>query len=346
MLHVHCGDASANALRRSSLDGEVTVWADVLHEGPTPGWVSRDRWLDIRAAALSSSTDGQLDVDTARERLADSERALERCSAHDEVVLWFDDCLYDQLILIRLLSHFAERDLPGTRLSLICIGEFPGVQGFTGFGQLLPEHMVTLFGSRHTVTEEESRLACAAWNSVCARDPREIETTMLRGVGVLPFLNEALHRFLEEFPSVHNGLSRLEQEILDAVCAGTTALPDLFREVSRAEERPFFGDTYLWCVANRLTRGNSPLLVAEGGNPLPLWHPPANLGKWALVPGEQARPVLNGEADWVTLTGIDRWMGGVHLHGPVSPWRWDTDMRKLVQPARARSSMGRGQTGR
>jgi hypothetical protein len=33
--------------------------------------------------------------------------------------------------------------------------------------------------------------------------------------------------------------------------------------------------------------------------------------------------VLAGHADHVTLNGIDRWIGGVHLHGRHARWRWD-----------------------
>jgi hypothetical protein len=38
--------------------------------------------------------------------------------------------------------------------------------------------------------------------------------------------------------------------------------------------------------------------------------------------GDGAR-VLAGEADHVTLNGIDRWIGGVHLTGRDVRWRWD-----------------------
>ena len=34
MLHIHCGDISADTLRKSGVPGEVTVWMDLLVEGP------------------------------------------------------------------------------------------------------------------------------------------------------------------------------------------------------------------------------------------------------------------------------------------------------------------------
>jgi hypothetical protein len=43
--------------------------------------------------------------------------------------------------------------------------------------------------------------------------------------------------------------------------------------------------------------------------------------------------VLAGEADHVTLNGLDRWIGGVHLHGRHTPWRWDDGTETITEPA-------------
>jgi hypothetical protein len=39
---------------------------------------------------------------------------------------------------------------------------------------------------------------------------------------------------------------------------------------------------------------------------------------------------LAGEADHLALNGVDRWIGGVHLAGPDSPWRWDEGTEGIV----------------
>jgi hypothetical protein len=39
--------------------------------------------------------------------------------------------------------------------------------------------------------------------------------------------------------------------------------------------------------------------------------------------GRSSATVLEGRADHVSLNGIDRWIGGVHLTGTEVPWRWD-----------------------
>jgi hypothetical protein len=41
--------------------------------------------------------------------------------------------------------------------------------------------------------------------------------------------------------------------------------------------------------------------------------------------------VLAGQADQIALNGIDRWIGGVHLHGHHVPWRWDDGTETIVR---------------
>lgn len=65
---------------------------------------------------------------------------LEKFQNHEEAVLWFDACLFDQAILIRQLDWFAHQDLGNTQLSLICIGDFPGFNRFRGLGELNPHN--------------------------------------------------------------------------------------------------------------------------------------------------------------------------------------------------------------
>jgi hypothetical protein len=67
MLHVTNGESVS--IPETGLGGEVLVWGDTLHGGPVP---------------------------------AGSDAAFAR---HDEIVLWFEHDLYDQLQLIQILDR-------------------------------------------------------------------------------------------------------------------------------------------------------------------------------------------------------------------------------------------------
>ena len=94
--------------------------------------------------------------------------ALATFSEHDEVVLWFEQDLFCQVHLTYLLNWFASRGLGYTRLTLICVDEFPGVQIFHGLGQLNENQLLSLFPQRRETTKQQLELASTAWQAYCA----------------------------------------------------------------------------------------------------------------------------------------------------------------------------------
>ena len=58
-----------------------------------------------------------------------------------EYVLWFEADLYDQLQIIQILDRLADLDVPAERITLICIGEHPGIARFGGLGELTAEQL-------------------------------------------------------------------------------------------------------------------------------------------------------------------------------------------------------------
>jgi hypothetical protein len=186
----------------------------VLHEGPVP-FVEAAELSRVRSRFLTSRSDAFVERDRA---LAEAE----------ELVLWFEHDLYDQLQLIQVL---ASSDVPA-RLA----------QADTYLGEAdVPEPTPVSEGQR-----EASR---AAWAAFRAPDPSGLEP--LDGDG-LPFLRPAVDRLLEEYPSVVNGLGRSEQQALDAVAAGARDRLEAFRAAQRAEEARFMGDVTFFALLDRL----------------------------------------------------------------------------------------------
>ena len=323
MLHVLNGDATRLQLERSDVPGTYTVWADVLHEGPVPRDVDDARFREVRLQFLATMGEWVPPDEGARQYEAWDAR-LAAFADFDEVVLWFEHDLFDQLILIRHLDWFARRELGSTTLSLICIAEFAGVDRFTGLGQLTPDQLASLLATRQRVTMRQTELGRAAWRAFTSSDPTSIERVLERDTAALPFLAGALTRFLEEYPAVGSGLPRTERQILDGLARGLRTPIDLFLDSQQLEERVFMGDATFWTRLEALGRGPRPL-VRLGARPTRGVFPD---GEIELT--DDGRRVLAGEADWIALDGIDRWLGGVHLVGHDVPWRWDPRARRLV----------------
>lgn len=332
VLHVTNGDAAAEPLRRAGLGGEVLAWRDVLHEGPVPAGLPPAELNRVRARFLAER--GWAEFGEALRDLDARDRTLTDAAAGGgEVVLWFEHDLYDQLQLLQVLDLLADADAVRGRVSLVCIGSFPGVEPFHGLGQLTPEQLAVLHPGRAAVADAQWALARAAWAAFRAPDPAEIERVLAGDTGALPFLRGALLRHLEQFPAADDGLARTERQILEAVAAGAAGPRELFLADQAREERVFMGDATLWGYVRGLADGPEPLLRVAGGGPFRLPGPDgdgAGFREQRLELTERGRAVLRGEADRLRPGGTDRWLGGVHLRGDA-PWRWDREARRLVR---------------
>src|SRR6185437_15737232 len=117
------------------------------------------------------------------------------------------------------------------------------------------------------------------------------------------------------------------QEILELVAAGEQQPATLFRAWMEREEAPFMGDASFFARVQGLARRPAPLLAvagsADGSFTLPAeCNAPTSFQAQELELTPTGHAVLAGEADWIRLAGIDRWLGGVHLRGLESQWRW------------------------
>ena len=140
---------------------------------------------------------------------------------------------------------------------------------------------------------------------------------------MLRHLPAALRRHLEQFPSVENGLSRTEQQALEAVAAGVWRAGDVFLRTHVQQEAAFFmGDSTFLMHIGALLRGPRPLLSSPSdGACLTLEHD--------LALTEDGADVLAGRLDRVRACGIDRWLGGVQLAGTGPVWRWDKERNQI-----------------
>jgi hypothetical protein len=326
-LHITNGSCAGDKLETFA-DGQVVLTHDVLHEGPAPR-VDGDAWHATRARFLADAYDPN--IDEIRADLARVDRTIADAVGHDDIVLWFEHDLFDQLQLIRNLALIDDRALGDPErvarqqhVSLICIDRFPGVERFIGLGQLDPSQLASLSPSRRPVTTGQFALASAAWDAFRSPDPRDL-MRIARDAGDLPFLGDALLRLLAEYPSLDAGLSRTETLALTALRDGPLTAGTLFVASQKQEPRPFMGDLPFYDILRGLAVARVPLLTIDGAAER------ADLGPHTVAITAAGRDVLAGRLDHVAVNGIDRWKGGVYLVGSDrSPWRWDARGERLV----------------
>jgi hypothetical protein len=328
MLHIHNGESSASTLRQSTIPGEHFAFRDALIGGATPAGLDVEDWRRLRAAHLSESYG--VDREKCEMDLLRQEEILASYTDHDEVVLWFELDLFCQVNLIYLLDWFSRRDLELTKLSLICIGEFKGVENFRGLGQLTVDQLASLFDLRHEVTAAELQLAVSAWAAYRSPDPAAIESLLSGDTSALPFLGAALRCHLARFPSVRNGLGRIESRGLELIGRGVDKFADLFRQFGDKEPIYGLGDFQFWLALKQLGTARNPFLTIENGQSLHGLIDSAKLSKTKVELTPQGEAALRGEADYVEMNGLDEWLGGVHLKSD-RVWRWDEKSEKIVR---------------
>jgi hypothetical protein len=319
MLHITNGDSVVETLRRTALGGDIVAWRDVLHEGPVPRRLSLTELSRVRAGFIAAQ--GWALEAEAQRQFAGRDQTLMAANAQDEVVLWFEHDLYDQLQLLQVLDWFAGQFLGTARLSLICAAEY--------LGPLDVPDLTARFPDRRDISKEQLLLARAAWEAFRSPDPRELLPFLGERSAALPFLAAAIRRHLQQFPDLRRGLSRSEAQALTAIAAGHFRVRDAYVEShQRMEDAVFLGDTVFVSYLQAMTRERSPLVAMPGSAGIAATS--ADFWNSELGLTNAGRAVLEGQEDRIVVNGIDRWLGGVHLQaGDV--WRWNDAKATLVR---------------
>src|SRR6188474_1766624 len=125
MIHFTNGSNVADELAAGGMPGRVVACADPLHDGPCLPGLSRAEWRDTRARFLSD-THG-VAREAVRRDFDARDAAIDEAARADEVVLWFEHDLFDQLNLIWLIDALARAGGSAERVRLVVIGEHPDV---------------------------------------------------------------------------------------------------------------------------------------------------------------------------------------------------------------------------
>ncbi len=307
--------------------GDILPWRDVLHDGPVPAGLSLAHLGPVRARFLSQV--GWDDEARLLHAFKARDDVVERYDEYENVVLWFEWDLYDQLQLLQLLDFFAGK--LGTREAPLKL-EIVSVAGY--LGNLSPEKFPELYAKRKPVSVAMLSLGQKAWRAITSSEPDNVEALLETDTSTLPFLADALERFLEELPWTSDGLARSERQLMEGISNGGSSFGEVFEYATKQEERIYCGDASAALYLDRLSQGQAPLVsiqwngddaaISEGSGPRSL-----NNAKLSLT--DAGRSVLRGDDDWIALGGSDRWLGGIHLEREHVRWRWDAANRRTVE---------------
>ncbi|MBC8117691.1 MAG: DUF1835 domain-containing protein, partial [Candidatus Saccharimonas sp.] len=144
-LNITNGDSAAGTLSEAGVEGKIISWRDVLHEGPVDSSLSLEQLSKQRARFIAERRWD--DFAHVSGDFAERDRVIQHLDYFDEIVLWFEDDLYDQLQLIQLLDFLARGAARQKKISLIQVdGYIP---------PLSAAKLKELDGMRPAVTSEQ-----------------------------------------------------------------------------------------------------------------------------------------------------------------------------------------------
>ncbi len=361
MLHITNGDAVANTLAETDLGGAVLPWRDPMHHGPFPAGptlteLSRIRIAYLegdseRATALAASLEPNAIDDSADlNGFVQRDKTLIDSVLMDEVVLWFEHDLLDQLQLAQILDYFYQNNTSPGSLSLICINRFPGISNFRGLGQLSTSELQSLYPTRVRISDAHLLTAAKVWKAFCSSTPSAMHDVLFQATSrsssepgtntwldCFPFMYNALLRMCEEYPWTQDGLTLTERQILTLIQGGVSNPNRVFVDNMDLESVLYIGDWRTFTHIKQLCEQPNPLIEVE--NRSSFQHPMSNEVSASEFKSQVLRvtaygeSVLAGQVDYKEALVRNEWIGGVHLNSQRDGWYWDSKAKRFQHHA-------------
>ena len=246
VLHILNGDHALELWQKCSFNGQSLVWREIYLEGPLPDTEDLSVFHAARAEYLSHFAElAGIGRDRLCRHLKKLDDSILDLPASSALMLWFDSCIFDQTILMRIL-HLVNRKNTGTgNVFLYCcegncltIDDFR--QGWLKKVLLQPDDLET---------------AGKAWQFYLHRDAAGMVHLAERAnFERLPKMKKALFRCAEDVSVDKDGLNRTQRQIVQLVSEGHSSFMEIFKGLDAFEEYPFLGDTGCQRLLDQLVR--------------------------------------------------------------------------------------------
>lgn len=357
-LHITNGDCTGDMLiEAEGIEGDILCWRDLLHDGPILADPTdhRQARVDYLTQLLQSYATDLADPEALLIKNFDERDSyLARLTEYEEIVLWFEHDLYDQLQLVEICQRLKEQDVVLPKMTIICIDDHPEVPVFHGLGNLTPDMLVGLYPQREELSESHLLVARNIWKVLISDVPQQLANLVQEDIPGWPFMAKALRRFCCEYPAADSGLTLTQTYILLTLLRAPDELPALrshlehcevkgllvegetadsryyqiitgpasflriFHHLQALEVDPFMGDLSIRMELMKLVNAKTPYVSVE------------RKGEADVFCLTQAgAESLQGLRKWHQDNELELWRGGVHI-GPDTQWLWDQQDQKFI----------------
>jgi len=211
LLHITNGDVFTQKLKSLKIKGDIITWREMLCEGKTLTNVGSETFWKARFEFLNKN----YKVSKSRfiEKTLKEYRSLCNHKQQDKIVLWFEYDLFCQINMLAVLS-WLKTHRKYAEISLVCSGKEDETDKMYSLGELSDEQLRNLYENRLVLSQDDIEYADYVWQLYCSDNPIRLENLGDYKQYQFKYLSDAIENHLKRFPSIKNGLNRMENNIL------------------------------------------------------------------------------------------------------------------------------------
>ena len=250
-LHLLNGDSTLHQFKQSNISGDTFVWREILCEGPTLAAIGSVEYWNVRAGFLKKFSVDNFEkyFDQLREEMENMD-----ISSYGEVVLWFEYDLFCQINLLGAISWLrskARENAP--TISLVCLGTHPDYDRLVGLGEIDAQEYTQLLKNRQILSALDLSFAEQVWQLYCSKAHDELLDFIKTGSStVFTYLKPAIEAHYQRFPNQLNGLTEIEQTILQFLAEEAKTANAVVGRLLRRQSYYGFGDVQYFKVVQSL----------------------------------------------------------------------------------------------
>lgn len=215
VLHITNGDTTTQLLNKLKINGKIITWREMLCEGQTTTEVGSESFWRTRFEFLKSSY--KVTKKTFIDYTLKEYRSLCNQKNQDEIVLWFEHDLFCQVNMLAVIS-WLKRFRKGRKISLIQSGFIGVSKKLRSLSELTNNQINKLYDNRIELSIDDIEYADYIWQLYCSDSPIRLETVhKFNPMSPFVYIEKAVRAHLLRFPSVENGLNKIENTILNTV---------------------------------------------------------------------------------------------------------------------------------
>lgn len=243
-LHILNGDHALNLWKKCGFSGQNLVWKETYLEGPLPVTDDLHIFRTARSKYLSTLTEtAGIDEKKLCKHLQKMDEAVLNLPEKSNMMLWFDSCIFDQTILMRILYLLELKNCENFNVFLYCCSS----------NCLTSDDFQTGMDKKLRLLPQDWQLGSKAWKYFQSQDADNMLKLSEHGCfeRLIP-MQKALRRCAAEVPD-KDGLTQTQRNILTLVSSGKHSFLAIFKGLSDLEEYPFAGDTACQRNLDKLT---------------------------------------------------------------------------------------------